>query len=137
MKLKFVWILRLIAAAILLQTLYFKFSGAEESKFIFSTLGVEPYGRYFAGVSELVASLLLLIPGLEILGALMAASVMMGAILSHIAFLGLVVQDDGGLLFSLACLVLFASLGIIYLEKDQIPFWARKAKAFIPGLSRQ
>ena len=36
------WILRLIVAVILLQTLFFKFSAAKESIYIFSTLGAEP-----------------------------------------------------------------------------------------------
>lgn len=133
MKSKIVWTLRLIAAAILLQTLFFKFTGAPESKFIFSTLGVEPFGRYFAGFSELIASALLLIPGLGLLGAAMAIGIMAGAIMSHIAILGIVVQNDGGLLFALACIVLTASSLIIYLEKEQIPFWIKKAQSFLPG----
>ena len=45
------WLLRLTAAFILLQTLFFKFTGAEESVYIFSTLGVEPWGRYASGLS--------------------------------------------------------------------------------------
>ena len=114
MKSKIFLILRLIAAAILLQTLYFKFSGAPESIYIFSTLKVEPWGRWFAGASELVASVLLLIPATQLFGALMAAGIMVGAILSHIAILGIVVQNDGGLLFSLACVVLVISGLIIY-----------------------
>ncbi len=133
MKTKIVWTLRWIAAAILLQTLYFKFTGAPESIYIFSTLGVEPFGRYFAGVSELVASLLLLIPGLELLGAGMAIGIMLGAILSHLFVLGIIVQDDGGLLFSLACVVLVASSLIVYLEQRQIPMWIKKAQRFLPG----
>lgn len=136
MKSKFIWLLRLTAAAILLQTLFFKFTGAPESKFIFSTLGVEPFGRYFAGMSELVASLLLVVPGLELLGAGMAIGIMLGAIMSHIAILGIVVQDDGGLLFALACIVLFASALIVYLKKEEIPFWIRKAQSFLPGSNR-
>ena len=68
-------ILRLIAALILLQTLFFKFTGAPESVFIFSTLGIEPWGRWFAGLSELVASVLLLLPATQALGALAGASI--------------------------------------------------------------
>lgn len=131
MKSKFVWFLRIIAAAILLQTLFFKFTGAPESKYIFSTLGVEPFGRYFAGFSELIASVLLLAPGLELIGAGMAIGIMLGAIISHIAILGIVVQDDGGLLFALACIVLTASSLIVYIGRDQIPYLINKAKGFI------
>lgn len=133
MKHKIVWILRLTAAAILLQTLFFKFTGAPESKFIFSTLGVEPFGRYFAGFSELIASIMLIIPGLELLGAGMAIGIMLGAILSHVAVLGIVVQDDGGLLFALACVVLVASSFIVFLKKQQIPYWIKQAQKLLPG----
>jgi uncharacterized membrane protein YphA (DoxX/SURF4 family) len=133
MKSKFVWLLRLTAAAILLQTLFFKFTGAPESIYIFSTLGVEPYGRLVAGFSELIASILLIVPGLELLGAGMAIGIMCGAILSHIAFLGIIVQDDGGLLFALACIVLLASSLIVFLEKKQIPYWFKKVQHFLPS----
>ena len=43
------WLLQLVAAGILLQTLFFKFTGAEESVYIFTTLGVEPWGRIRVG----------------------------------------------------------------------------------------
>jgi uncharacterized membrane protein YphA (DoxX/SURF4 family) len=122
--------LRVVVSAILLQTLYFKFTGAEESKFIFSTLGVEPYGRWFAGVSELIASILVWIPGLNTLGALMSAGIMAGALLSHLTLLGIVVQDDGGLLFGLALIVLVASLGLIALGKNQILMYIEFVKKF-------
>lgn len=133
MKTKILWVLRLSAAAILLQTLFFKFTGAPESIYIFSTLGVEPFGRYFSGMSELIASILLLFPGLALLGAGMAAGIMCGAIFSHILILGIVVQDDGGLLFGLACIVLISSSLIIFLERQQIPLWIDRARRFLPG----
>ncbi len=112
--------LRILAAIILFQTLFFKFTGAPESIYIFSTLGVEPWGRLFAGVSELVTCVLLLIPRTHLLGAFAAVGVMLGAIASHIFVLGIIVQDDGGLLFSLACTVLVACLIVIFLEREQI-----------------
>ena len=93
-------------------------------------------GRYFAGLSELIASLMLIIPGLELIGAGMAIGIMVGAILSHILFLGIVVQDDGGLLFALACTVLVASSLVIYLKKEQIPFLVKKTLSFLPGSRR-
>jgi len=103
------WIVRLIAAGVLLQTLYFKFSGAPESVYIFTTLGVEPWGRIGSGVAELIASGLLLWSGTAGLGALLAAGVMLGAIVSHLTVLGIEVQGDRGLLFALAWLVLLCS----------------------------
>ena len=106
-------IIKLIAVVILLQTLYFKFIGAPESVYIFSTLGIEPFGRIGSGIVELVASILILIPRTTLLGALFGLGTMLGAIFSHLFFLGIVVQNDGGTLFILAiitficCFVLF------------------------------
>ncbi len=120
------WILQLVAAAILAQTLFFKFSGAPESKFIFTTLGVEPWGRVGTGLAELVAVLLLLTPRFAILGAALAVVLMFGAIGSHLTKLGIVVQNDGGLLFALAVTVLAASAVVLFLRRQQLPsFGAR------------
>ncbi len=115
------WVCRLVAAVILLQTLYFKFSGAEESVYIFTKLGIEPWGRYASGVAELFAGVLLLFPGVSWLGALIAAGVMLGAIGSHLAKLGIVVKDDGGLLFALALVVFVCSLATLFIHRRQIP----------------
>lgn len=114
------WILQIVAAAILLQTLFFKFTGAPESVYIFSKLGVEPWGRYFAGASELIAAALLLIPRTTIFGAAMAVGIMLGAIASHLGPLGIVVQNDGGLLFTLALVVLGAAVGVLALRQQQV-----------------
>ncbi len=116
-----IWILRLVAAAILLQTLYFKFSGSEESVYIFEKLEVEPFGRIFAGISELIAAILLIIPRTTLLGALMALGVMAGAIASHLLILGIVIKDDGGLLFGLALITSICCAGIVYLQRDKLP----------------
>lgn len=120
MQRKLLLLLRVLAAAILLQTLYFKFTGAPESKFIFGTLGVEPWGRIFSGVAELIASVLLLIPPTQLLGALLGLGVMTGAIFSHLFVLGFVVQDDGGLLFALACTVFAACALVLGLQPDRV-----------------
>lgn len=115
------WILQLIAATILAQTLFFKFSGAEESKFIFTTLGAEPWGRVATGCMELVAIVLLLAPRTVTLGALLALGVMTGAIGSHLTKLGIVVQNDGGLLFGLALTVFACSAVVLVLRRREIP----------------
>jgi uncharacterized membrane protein YphA (DoxX/SURF4 family) len=128
MKTKALLLLRLIAAAILLQTLFFKFTGAPESKFIFGTLGVEPWGRIFSGAVELVASICLLVPATQIIGALIAISVMAGAILSHLFILGIVIQNDGGLLFSLACGVFFSCLAVVLLQLDKVSLLVSRVK---------
>ena len=118
MKTKIVLLLRIVAAGILLQTLYFKFTGAPESVYIFTRLGAEPWGRWFAGLAELVASALLLLPRTQILGALAGLGIMFGAILSHAFVLGWVIQDDGGLLFGLAVTNFLACLAILLLRTD-------------------
>ena len=106
------WILRLAAAIILLQTLFFKFTGAPESIYIFETVGMEPWGRYGSGVVELIASILLLWPGKTGLGAILGLAVISGAIFFHLTSLGIEVQGDGGLLFYLA-LIVFVSCAIL------------------------
>lgn len=117
----FIWIIKGIAVVILVQTLFFKFTRAEESIFIFQTLGVEPLGRIGSGVVELIASILILIPRTTLLGAILALGTMAGAIFSHIFVLGIVVKDDGGTLFTLAIITLICCLILIYNQKNKIP----------------
>src|SRR5262249_39075621 len=116
------WICGIAAAVILLQTLYFKFTGAEESVYIFTKIGLEPWGRYASGVAELFAAVLLLLPRTAWLGALVAAGVMVGAIGSHLTRLGIVVKDDGGLLFALAVIVFVAALVTLFIHRRQLPY---------------
>ena len=115
------WILQLIAAAILFQTLFFKFTGAEESVYIFKTLGLEPWGRIGSGVAELMACILLLVPRTVPVGAILALGVISGAIVSHLTKLGIVVMDDGGLLFALAIVVFVASVAVLVIRRAEIP----------------
>lgn len=115
------FILRLIPAVILLQTLYFKFSGAPESVYIFETLGLEPHGRIGSGIAELIASILLLIPKTAWAGAGLSLGVISGAIVSHLTELGIEVQGDGGYLFFLALVVFVFSAAVLWMERRQIP----------------
>ena len=117
----FVWIVKLVAVIILLQTLYFKFTAAPESVYIFSTLGIEPFGRIGSGIVELIASILILIPRTTLLGAVLGFATMLGAIFSHIFVLGIEIQNDGGTLFVLAVVTLLCCLILIYNQKDKIP----------------
>ena len=109
-----IWVLRLVAAAIMLQTLYFKFTGAEESIYIFTQLGMEPWGRIGTGVLELIASALILYPRTTHLGALLGLGLMSGAVFFHLTKLGLEVKGDGGLLFYYAATV-FVSCAVLLL----------------------
>jgi uncharacterized membrane protein YphA (DoxX/SURF4 family) len=115
------WLLQLVVAVILLQTLFFKFTGAEESVYIFTTLGAEPWGRIGSGVVELIASVLLLVPRTTVYGAVLAMGTMAGAIMSHLSLLGIEVMGDGGLLFTLAVLVLAASATIVVIRRSELP----------------
>ena len=134
------WICRAIAAIILLQTLFFKFTAASESVYIFTKLGVflnhylpslpvdavQVYGRVGSGVMELVAAILLLVPRTVWAGAVLAMAATSGAILSHLTFLGLVVMDDGGLLFALALIVFGTSAVALCVHRSQIPVFGRR-----------
>jgi uncharacterized membrane protein YphA (DoxX/SURF4 family) len=114
------WVLRIIAAVILLQTLFFKFSGAEESKYIFSTIGMEPWGRIGTGIIELIASILILLPRTTFIGALLAAGAMSGAIFFHLTRLGIEVQGDHGQLFIYAMLVFVSACILAWAFRRQL-----------------
>lgn len=116
-----IWIIKLLAVTILLQTLYFKFTGAEESIYIFTKLGIEPYGRIGSGIVELIASVLILIPKTTLIGAFLGLATMFGAIFSHIFALGIEVQNDGGTLFALAVVTFVCCSILIYLQRSKIP----------------
>lgn len=118
-------------AFVFVQSLFFKFTGSAESIYIFSTLrdwsGIalfEPVGRWVIGLSELVASILLIVPRTRIFGAAMAIGIMTGAIFFHLFTpLGVVIMGDGGLLFTLACGVWISGWIILGLSADQVRGW--------------
>jgi putative oxidoreductase len=112
---------RVVAAVILLQTLFFKFTAAPESVYIFTKVGLEPWGRIGSGVVELIAALLLFVPGYHWLGAIVAIGVLAGAIASHLTVLGIVVMDDGGLLFILALVTVACCAVVLFFERRSIP----------------
>jgi len=110
----------IIAALILLQTLYFKFTGAPESVYIFEQLGLEPYGRIGTGILELIIAALLLVKRSSLVGGILGLGVITGALFSHIFVLGIEVQDDGGLLFGLALLVFVLCFITIWTQKEKL-----------------
>ena len=116
------FVLRLFVAVILLQTLYYKFGAHEDSVYIFTTLGLEPYGRIGIGVMELIASILILIKKTSWAGALLTVGLMAGAIFSHLTQLGIEVKGDGGQLFYMAIGTWVFSLIVLWSERKQIPF---------------
>lgn len=120
------WVLRITAAVILVQTLFFKFTGAPESVYIFTKVGAEPWGRIGSGIVELIAAILLLTPRFTWLGSVISLGVMAGAILSHLTVLGIEVQGDKGLLFALAIIVFVASALNLVLHRADIPVIGRR-----------
>jgi len=115
------WILRIVAAVILFQTLFFKFTGALESVWIFEQAGAEPWGRIGTGVVELIAGVLLLIPSKAWMGAFLALGVKIGAFFSHLFVLGIEVQGDGGTLFAMALIVMACSAITLWNRRDELP----------------
>jgi uncharacterized membrane protein YphA (DoxX/SURF4 family) len=114
------WILSFIAAVILLQTLFYKFSASEESVYIFTTIGLEPWGRIVIGVLEGIAGLLLIVPKSRLFGAILSIGLMSGALFFHFTSLGIEVMGDGGQIFLYSCLVLICSLIIVFFRKLEI-----------------
>lgn len=116
----FIWVLRILAAVILLQTLYFKFTAHPQSVKLFTTLGMEPWGRIGTGVFELIASILILIPRTTLLGALMGLGLMAGAIFFHLTKLGIIFDGDAGL-FTYAVITFVCCLALIIIYRNDIP----------------
>jgi hypothetical protein len=113
-------ILRLVVAIIFLQTLYYKFTAHPDSVYIFSALGLEPYGRIGLGVVELITSILLFVPRTKIIAIFLSLGIISGAIFSHLLVLGVSVKGDGGNLFLLAIVVFAASLALLFLHRKEI-----------------
>jgi len=124
------WIAQVAAAGILLQTLWFKFTGAPEAVHIFETIGVEPWGRIATGLLELVTGILLLLPRTAALGGALGVGLMLGAIAMHLGPLGIEVRGDGGTLFVMALVVLAASALVTFLRRDRLfALWSAPGSA--------
>lgn len=114
------WIARITAVVLMLQTLFYKFTGSEESVYIFTTVGMEPWGRFGVGAIELIASVLIIIGATAWVGAVLALGLMGGAIIMHLTILGIEVKDDGGQLFLYAVIVTACSAFILIRSKEKI-----------------
>ena len=126
------WVLQIIAAFILGQTLFFKLTGTEETRALFEVLGAEPAGRYATAVLELVAVVLLLIPRTAAVGGVVALGVISGAIMAHLTKLGVSIdaealgnpglaEMEGPSLFVMAVVVFVSSLGVIVIRRGELP----------------
>lgn len=126
MNAKILLLLRLIIAIILVQTLYFKFSAHPDSVFIFTKVGLEPFGRIGIGILELISAILILIPRTIWAGALLAVGLMGGAITMHLTQLGIEINNDGGTLFYIALGVFFLSGFVLVIQRKNIPIIGAK-----------
>ena len=113
-----IWILRLIPALLLLQTLYFKFTAHPESVKLFTEIGMEPWGRIGTGIIELIAAILLLIPRFTGFGALLGLAMMTGALYFHLTKIGVNFNGDPLLfIYAVITFVCCAMLILIYKSK--------------------
>jgi uncharacterized membrane protein YphA (DoxX/SURF4 family) len=115
-------ILRIIIAVILVQTLRYKFTAHPDSVYIFTKVGLEPYGRIAIGVFELIAAILILIPKTVWLGALLTLGIISGALFMHLTDLGIEINGDGGTVFYMAVVVFILSLVILWMNRKSLPF---------------
>ena len=124
---KYVYLsLRIIIAIILVQTLRYKFTGHPDSIYIFTQVGLEPYGRIGIGLIELIAAILILIPKTVWLGAGLTIGVLSGAIFFHLTNIGIEVNGDGGGLFYMGLGTLVLSCIVLWLDRKSIPIIGKK-----------
>ncbi|HEV3224383.1 MAG TPA: DoxX family protein [Puia sp.] len=114
-----VWILRLVPAIILLQTLYFKFTAHPESVKLFTEIGMEPYGRIGTGILELIASILILLPRFTGYGAILGLIMMSGALYFHLTKIGIYFNGDP-LLFIYAVITFVCCAILIFVYKKPL-----------------
>ena len=129
MKKKVLLILRIVIAAILIQTLRFKFTAHPDSVYIFETVGLEPYGRIITGILELIAGIMLLIPKTVWAGSLLTLGILGGAIMMHLTQIGIVVNNDKGVLFITALVTFILSAILLYYHRKDVPTIGEKSKS--------
>ncbi|MGB3605733.1 MAG: DoxX family membrane protein [Psychroserpens sp.] len=115
-------ILRILIAVILIQTLRFKFMAHPDSVYIFTKVGMEPYGRILTGIAELIAGILLLIKKTAWLGAMLTLGIIGGAIAMHLTRLGIDINGDGGVLFYTAIITFVLSTVVVFIYRSSIPY---------------
>ncbi len=120
-----IWTCSLVAAGIMIETLFFKFTAAPESVYIFKKMGTEPWMRWVQGVWELLASIGLLWPRLRWAGGILTTGAMAAAILSHVTWLGFSVQADHGLLFGMAIVTFSCGVTVMMIHREHIPNYQR------------
>ena len=126
MNKKLLLALRIIVALILIQTLRFKFTAHPDSVYIFTKVGLEPFGRIGIGVLELISAILILFPRTIWAGAVLTIGILGGAITMHLTQLGIEINNDGGTLFYMALGTFLISVIILFDQRKNIPFIGTK-----------
>ena len=126
MNKKLLLIFRIVVAIILVQTLQYKFTAHPDSVYIFSKIGLEPFGRIGIGVLELIAAFLIIFPKTIWMGALLTLGIIGGAIIMHLTQLGIEINNDSGKLFYMAVGVFTLSGIILVNERKSIPIIGKK-----------
>lgn len=134
------WAMAVYIAYIYVWYLQFKFTGDQGSVWLFTILtdwlgahGHEKLMRIGTGSAELVASILLLIPASQVVGAALSLGIISGAIFFHVASpLGIDPYQDGASLFKEACAVWCASLGILVIRRHRLLVLAARYAPFLP-----
>lgn len=121
MKKKILFVLRIVVAIILIQTLRFKFTAHPDSVYIFETIGIEPYGRIAIGILELIAGIMLIVPKSVWVGSLITLIILGGAIIMHLTQIGIVINNDNGVLFVTALITFILSSILLYHHRKDVP----------------
>ena len=119
-------VIRIVIAVLLVQTLFYKFTGHEDSIYIFEKAGLGDAGRIGSGIAELIAAILILIPRTIWLGATLTLGIIAGAILTHLTKIGIEINGDGGTLFFMAIFIFILSFITLFLHRKEIPFIGTK-----------
>lgn len=119
-------LLRIIIAILLIQTLYFKFTAHPDSVYIFSQIGLEPFGRIGIGILELITAILILNPKTIWSGSLLSIGIISGAIFTHLTKIGIEINNDGGTLFYIALIILILSAIVLIRVRKTIPIIGNK-----------
>ena len=103
----------------------FKFGSHEQAIHIFTTLGVEPWGRFLLGGIELVLAIGILLPITKSIANTLIGLLMIGAVGAHLFTpLGIVVrwdgQNDGGQLFAMGITVIILCVIEMGIEKSSV-----------------
>lgn len=123
-----IWAMKIILAGLYIMVAIPKFGSVDLTMHIFQTLGIEPWGRYFTGVTELLVALLILIPATTIYGVALSIMTLLGAFAAHFFVIGIVVKNasgsinDGGEIFTTAIILLVLSIANLYIHRRSIPF---------------